>query len=177
MHALAVRGHAVYVGGDFYSIGGQVRPCLAAVDDSVGMASAWAPQANFPVLSLAQGGSTLYAGGSFGSMGLLPTAGIAAVSLPPDPVLTPASFTLAQCIPNPVHTGTTIQYALPAAMVVTMSVYDVMGRRVSTVLDRVLMQAGRHEVPVRADRWKPGVYFYRLEAGSRSATRKMVVVG
>ena len=58
----------------------------------------------------------------------------------------------------------------------TLSVYDLQGRRVATPLVHVLQQAGPHDVPVRSAGWKPGVYLYRLEAGGLSATRKMVVV-
>lgn len=62
--ALALSGHTLYLAGDFYSLGGQVRPCLAAVDDSVGMATAWAPRADFEAMSLSISGDMLYAGGS-----------------------------------------------------------------------------------------------------------------
>jgi len=176
VHALATHGHSVYVGGDFYYIGGQARPCLAALDDSLGAATGWTPRANFPVQSLTRGGNTLYAGGVFGSMGLLPMAGLAAISIPEEPVRTPAPFALAQSIPNPAHSRAIIRFTLPAATAATLSVYDVQGRRVATLLDHAFKEAGRHDVPVRADGWKPGVYVYRLNAGGASAARKMVVV-
>jgi hypothetical protein len=176
VHAIAAYGHNLYVGGDFYYIGGQVRPCLAALDDSLGAATGWAPRANFTVLSLAQSGNTLYAGGVFGSMGLLPTAGLAAISLPEDFAPAPVSLALTQSIPNPARSTAIIRFALPVAAPVTLSVYDVQGRRVASLLDHVLQQPGRHDVPVNAGQWRPGVYIYRLEAGGRSATRKMLVV-
>jgi hypothetical protein len=176
VHALVAHGHNVYVGGDFYNIGGQVRPCLAALDDSLGAATDWTPRANFTVLSLTRSGNTLYAGGVFGSMGLLPTAGLAAISLPQDPTPAAVPFALAQSIPNPARSSAIIRFGLPAAAQVTLSVYDVQGRRVATLLDHAFRDAGRHDVPVPSDRWRPGVYLYRLEAGGRSATRKMVVL-
>jgi hypothetical protein len=176
VHALATHGHNVYVGGDFYYIGGQVRPCLAALDDSLGAATDWTPRANFTVLSLTRSGNTLYAGGVFGSMGLLPTAGLAAISLPEDPAPAPVPFALAQSFPNPARLSAIIRYALPVAASVTLSVHDIQGRRLTSLLDHVFQEAGRHEVPVRAETWQPGVYLYRLEACGRSATRKMLVV-
>ena len=176
IHALAIRGHTVYAGGDFYYVGGQVRPCLAALDDSTGAAMDWTPRANFPVLALDVGGNTLYAGGAFGSVGGLPTPGLAAVSIPEDPVVAPVSFALAQNIPNPADADATIRFVLPATAPVSLVVYDLQGRRVVTLLDHELQQTGAHDVPVQVGGWRPGVYLYRLEADGTSATRKMLVV-
>jgi hypothetical protein len=102
--------------------------------------------------------------------------GLAAFSFPGEPLPAPVPFALAQSFPNPARSNSIIRFALPEAARVTLSVYDLQGRRVATLLDHVLQQAGRHDVPVRADHWKPGIYLYRLEAGGRSATRKMVVL-
>jgi hypothetical protein len=176
VNALTLSGHTLYVGGDFYSLGGQVRPCLAALDDSLGLATSWAPSANFPVRSLAIDGNTLYAGGIFGAVGLLPCHGLAALSIPSDPVSIPTPFALAQNFPNPARTATTVRFALPTASVATLSVYDVLGRRVATPLDHSPMQAGRHDVPVPLSRLNPGLYIYRLEAGGEIAARKMLVI-
>ncbi len=177
VHALAIYGHTIYVGGDFYYIGGQARPCLAALDDSVAIATDWTPRANFQVYSLAQSQGTLFAGGSFGSVGLLPTSGLAAISIPEDPVAPPGSFALEQNFPNPARGTTTIRFALPTAATVTLAVYDIQGRRVAEPLDHSLRAPGRHELLIRSNRWKPGVYLYRLEvAGGASATRKFVVL-
>jgi trimeric autotransporter adhesin len=176
VNALALSGHTLYVGGDFYSIGGQVRPCLAALDDSVGLATDWAPRPDFPVRSLAISGNILYAGGIFGAVGLLPAHGIAALSIPTDLVMIPHPLALAQNYPNPARYGTTIRFALPTASVVSLSVYDVQGRCVATPLVRSPQTAGFHDVPLQLGSWSPGIYLYRLEAGSRSLTRKMVLV-
>lgn len=174
--ALALVGGTLYVGGVFGSIGGQPRICLAAVDTATGLATDWDPGADGIVWVLATDGSTVYAGGGFTRAGGLPAVGLAAFSRPKDPVPVPVPFALAQSIPNPAHSSAIIQYALPVAAPVTLSVYDLQGRRVATLLDHVFQEAGRHDVPVPAERWKPGVYLYRFEAGGRSATRKMVVV-
>jgi hypothetical protein len=176
VNALALSGHTLYVGGDFYSLGGQVRPCLAALDDSLGLATSWAPRADFPVRSLEITGSTLYAGGIFGAVGLLPCHGLAALSIPSDPAISPPAFTLAQNFPNPAQVGTTVRFSLPAAAAVTLALYDVQGRHVATPLNRSPMQPGPHDVAVALDGLKPGVYLYRLDAGGQSATRKLLVV-
>ena len=57
-----------------------------------------------------------------------------------------------------------IRFALAQAGPVSLKVFDLQGRRVATLLDHVFQEAGRHDVPVRADAWKPGVYLYRLKA-------------
>jgi hypothetical protein len=82
---------------------------------------------------------------------------------------------LPQNAPNPVTAATTIRFTLPVAGPATLEVYDVTGRRVETLIDRVLA-AGPHEI-----RWDPaefgsGVYFCRLRAGERERTRKLVLV-
>jgi len=176
IRALALRDSVLYVGGSFASIGGQPRICLGAVDTSTGLPTDWDPGTDGLVWSLAADGNTVYAGGGFTRAGWLPAAGLAAFSLSEDPVPAPVPFALAQSIPNPAHSSAMIRFALPEAGPVTLSVYDIQGRRVATLLDHVFQEPGRHDVPVRTDRWKPGVYLYRLEAGGRSATRKMVVV-
>jgi hypothetical protein len=177
VHALALSAHTLYVGGDFYTVGGQVRPCLAALDDSVGLATSWAPGANFQTLSLAIAGNTLYAGGAFGAVGLQPSQGLVGLSIPNDPViLRQPSFTLAQNFPNPARGETTLRFSLPAAFVASLAVYDIQGRRIATPLRPSLLQPGPHAVPLRLDGMSPGVYLYRLEAGGRAATRKMLVL-
>ncbi len=174
--ALAMADSALYVGGSFGSIGGQPRICLAAVDTATGLATDWDPGTDGLVWSLAAEGTTIYAGGGFTRAGGLPAAGLAAFTFRDNLAPAPVPFSLAQSIPNPAHSSAIIRFALPVAAAVTVSVYDIQGRRVATLLDHVLKEAGRHDVPLQTDRWKAGVYLYRLEAGGRSATRKMVVV-
>lgn len=178
IRALALADSVLCVGGSFASIGGQPRICLAAVDTATGLATDWDPGLDGLVWSLASDENTVYVGGGFTRAGGLPSTGLAAFSLsePPQPAPGPVSFALAQSIPNPARTGAIIRFALSEAASVTLSVHDLQGRRVATPLSHARMDAGPHEVPLQTGGWKPGVYLYRLEAGARSATRKMVVV-
>jgi hypothetical protein len=83
--------------------------------------------------------------------------------------------------PNPFNPSTTIRYALPAPAKVTLAVYDVSGRLVRTIVRDVARPAGVFEAmwdgtdssgqPVAS-----GVYFYRLQAGPESLTRKAVLL-
>jgi hypothetical protein len=74
VNALAVSGSTVYAGGQFDSIGGRARNLIAALGVRTGRATAWNPNARGPdsysgVYALALSGSTVYAGGYFGSIG------------------------------------------------------------------------------------------------------------
>ncbi|MBD3165190.1 T9SS type A sorting domain-containing protein, partial [bacterium] len=86
----------------------------------------------------------------------------------------PAEFALEQNYPNPFNPTTTIRFGLPEASDVSLVVYNVMGREVVRLMEGEL-SAGWHAVQFDASRLASGVYFYRLEAGSFNATRKMVL--
>ena len=87
----------------------------------------------------------------------------------------PAQFTLEQNYPNPFNPETTIRYTIPRESTVRLIVYNVIGQAVNTVIDEK-QPPGQKEVHVNAARLASGVYFYRLQAGSFSVTRKMVVI-
>ncbi len=176
VYALALLDSALIVGGRFGTIGGQSRICLAAVDTATGLATDWDPGLDGLVWTLAAEGSTLHVGGGFTRAGGLPAVGLAAFSAPGELAPAPLAFALSQSIPNPARSNAIIRFSLPQAAAVTLSIYDLQGRRVATLLNHAFQEAGRHDVPVHADRWRPGVYLYRLEAGGRTATRKMVVL-
>ncbi len=78
---LALRGDTVYVGGNFTSIGGQARRCLAAVDARTGQALVWNPSPNENVNAMALSGNTAYVGGLFSQIGGKPRYLVAAVDL------------------------------------------------------------------------------------------------
>ncbi len=77
--------------------------------------------------------------------------------------------------PNPVQKQATVQYTLPEAGEVSLEVYDLLGRRVATLV-KGSKQAGRHQVRLRGGDLPSGVYFGRLEAGSQTVTQKITVV-
>lgn len=87
----------------------------------------------------------------------------------------PRAYALRQNYPNPFNPTTTIAYELPQASQVTVSVYDMLGRQVSVVVDG-LMEAGFHEVRFDASGLSSGLYHYRLKAGSFVETRSMVLI-
>jgi hypothetical protein len=87
----------------------------------------------------------------------------------------PTLFTLRQNYPNPFNPGTTISYRLPARSVVALNVYDLLGRKVATLVHGV-EQPGDKSVNFNAVNLPSGVYYYRLQAGNLSETRKLLLL-
>jgi hypothetical protein len=86
-----------------------------------------------------------------------------------------SGFRLLQNKPNPFHNSTLISYSLPAISGATLSIYDITGRLVETLVDET-QQPGIHQVRWNRKENPSGVYFYRLSAGEFVSTKKMVVV-
>ena len=76
--------------------------------------------------------------------------------------------------PNPFSSLTTINFALAKSDDVSLTVYDIAGRRVAELV-RGRLEAGWHQAPFDASRVGSGVYFYRLVAGDYVATKKLIL--
>jgi hypothetical protein len=87
----------------------------------------------------------------------------------------PREFALHPNRPNPFNPTTQIAYDLPRASVVSLKVFDVLGREVATLADGV-QPAGSHTVLFNGSELASGVYLCRLQAGDFSATQKMVLL-
>ncbi|TKJ41150.1 hypothetical protein CEE37_05640 [candidate division LCP-89 bacterium B3_LCP] len=87
----------------------------------------------------------------------------------------PTSFEVMGAYPNPFNPTTSISFALPVDAKVLLSVYDVSGRLVETLVDGC-RDAGIHEVTFDASRLSSGIYLYRLKTGEYSITGKMVLM-
>jgi hypothetical protein len=87
----------------------------------------------------------------------------------------PQEYRLEQNYPNPFNPTTTIRYALPQDSYVTLRVYNVLGQEVAVLVDGNEW-AGYHSVVWNAGTSASGAYFYRLQAGSFIAMRRLVVV-
>ena len=90
-------------------------------------------------------------------------------------VITSSVYHLAQSYPNPFNPQTRIQYTLPVSNHVHLEVFDLMGRKIQTLVDQV-QPAGTHAVLFEAHDLPNGTYVYRLNAGSFSETKTMVLV-
>ncbi|UCE25117.1 MAG: C10 family peptidase [Candidatus Zixiibacteriota bacterium] len=87
----------------------------------------------------------------------------------------PRNFALYQNYPNPFNPATEIAFALPRAAQVRLDVFNVMGQRVTTLIDE-RRAAGYHSVIWNAVSSASGMYFFRIEAGDFSESRKMLLV-
>jgi hypothetical protein len=87
----------------------------------------------------------------------------------------PAEFNLYQNFPNPFNPTTQITFSLPVGSPVDVSVYDVMGRRVTQLLD-AFTHAGTHTITLDAKALPSGVYMSLTQAGEWSASRKMTLI-
>ena len=92
-----------------------------------------------------------------------------------DPEMVPEEYRLDQNYPNPFNPSTTISFGLPKPGKVTIKLYNMLGREISTLVDEE-MQAGEHKVIFSAEELPSGVYFYRLQTESYVAMRKAMVV-
>jgi len=87
----------------------------------------------------------------------------------------PGDFQLLQNYPNPFNNSTRIEYFLPSAQPVTITIYDILGNQVQSIINQPQV-AGSHSVDVNAAQLASGVYYYTLRAGAYSFTRKMVLL-
>ncbi len=87
----------------------------------------------------------------------------------------PVAFNLDDAYPNPFNPSTTISFALPAAEMVKLNVFNITGQKVATLANQMMVR-GTHEVTFDASALSSGVYLYTLEAGNFTATKKMVLV-
>jgi endoglucanase len=92
-----------------------------------------------------------------------------------EPPSSPTRFFLGQNYPNPFNPATTIGYQISTVGDVTMNVYDILGREVRTLLHE-MKNPGKYEVMFDAADLPSGVYFYRLQAGISTETRKLTVL-
>ena len=92
----------------------------------------------------------------------------------------PTSFALGGSYPNPFTDQTTIAFTLPESASVRLAVYDIMGRRVASLVDQQ-MSPGTHRVTWSGHaedgrRLSSGAYFYRLRAGDSVTTRRLTIL-
>lgn len=87
----------------------------------------------------------------------------------------PAEFGLCQNYPNPFNAQTTIRYVLPEASHVTVNIYDILGRHVTTLVNDSQPAGSHHMIWNAADR-SSGIYFYRIQAGEFAETKKMTLL-
>lgn len=108
--------------------------------------------------------------------GVFRTSALVATSSPEETnPNTPNQFVLFPNYPNPFNPSTTIAFGLPSRSYVSLKIYDVMGKEVSTLVSEEL-PAGNYRRQWNAVGCPSGVYFYRLQAGAHMETKRLVVL-
>jgi hypothetical protein len=87
----------------------------------------------------------------------------------------PFNYGLEQNYPNPFNPSTTIEYSIPQSGLVTLKVFNVLGKEVATLVN-AQNDAGNHKVEFDASGLNSGVYFYKIESGSFAETKKMILL-
>lgn len=87
----------------------------------------------------------------------------------------PREFRLDQNYPNPFNPSTTIRFALPKQVPVALTVYNLLGQTVSTLVEGNL-PPGEYQIRLNATDLPTGLYLYRLQAGTFAQSRKLVLL-
>jgi hypothetical protein len=87
----------------------------------------------------------------------------------------PEEFALGQNYPNPFNPSTKIEYQLPAKGNVTLRIYDILGRLVTTLVDKV-QDPGYYSVTWDASKYASGIYIYAIQGGSFTSTKKLILL-
>ncbi len=86
-----------------------------------------------------------------------------------------SSFFLAPNYPNPFNASTMIEYGLPEPGPVKVEIFDILGRKIQTLIDET-QSAGYHRVIWNGEDSPSGTYFYRIQAGEKSQTKKCLLL-
>ncbi|MBK7159744.1 MAG: T9SS type A sorting domain-containing protein [Ignavibacteria bacterium] len=84
-------------------------------------------------------------------------------------------YSLSQNYPNPFNPTTKINFSLPKNGIVTLKVYDVLGKEVMTLINEQ-KNAGSYEVEFNAGNLSSGAYFFRMQSGVFSEIKRMMLI-
>lgn len=87
----------------------------------------------------------------------------------------PKGYCLSQNFPNPFNPSTVIRYDVPKSGLVSITVYDVLGREVRTLINE-FKNAGSYSVELNAGNLQSGTYFYRMTAGEFTQIKKLILI-
>ncbi|MFI5145515.1 MAG: T9SS type A sorting domain-containing protein [Ignavibacteria bacterium] len=115
----------------------------------------------------------IYAGTQGSSVWRRPLTDI--ISVNKQGISVPETYSLSQNYPNPFNPSTTIDYQLPISGFVKISVFDVLGQEVKTLVNEY-KQAGTYNVRFDASELPSGVYFYKITSGDFTGTKKLTLI-
>lgn len=89
--------------------------------------------------------------------------------------INPTEYKLSQNYPNPFNPVKRINYSIPQQGMVSIKVFDVLGKEVTTLVNEI-KQPGSYDVEFNAANLSSGVYFYRIQSGDFRDVKRMVVI-
>lgn len=92
-----------------------------------------------------------------------------------DEIFVPGKFLLEQNYPNPFNPATVINYQLPVTHNVSVKIYNILGKEIATLVNEV-QSAGKYSVTWNSTNMPSGIYFYRLQAGTFTQVKKMLLL-
>ena len=87
----------------------------------------------------------------------------------------PTTYALKQNYPNPFNPSTTIRFSIPEATNVKVSVFDALGREITTLVNEE-MNPGNYNVDFNASNLSSGIYLYRIETSNFVQVKKMILI-
>jgi hypothetical protein len=115
----------------------------------------------------------IYFATKFGLMTLLDTLTVTSVDPINEELL--EEYYLSQNYPNPFNPSTTIKYQMPEGGIVTLKIYDILGKEVKTLVNEQ-KAAGRYEVNFNASNLASGVYIYRIQVNDFVSAKKLMLL-
>jgi hypothetical protein len=127
----------------------------------------------FNINFLAVKGKSIFAGTAGGGLWMHSISELVGVS--EENIGLPKQFTLSQNYPNPFNPTTIIQYSLATKQFVTLKVYNLLGKEITTLVNEERPE-GQYSLNFNAGNIPSGVYFYTIRAGSFTETKKMLLL-
>jgi photosystem II stability/assembly factor-like uncharacterized protein len=87
----------------------------------------------------------------------------------------PTEYSLEQNFPNPFNPSTTIQFSIPEQSFVTLEIFNALGEKITTLVSKEF-NAGNHKYEWNPETQPGGIYFYKLQAGNFTVTKKMILI-
>ncbi len=172
IRALVTDGNNVFVGGEaLASVGGDWGGLYLSTNNGSNWRQVNDGLSNHNIGTLLIHGNKIYAGTNGG----LNSATISEISSVENEITSSSAFSLFQNYPNPFNPSTTISFVLPSKSFVSLKVFDALGREISVLVSEEL-SPGTYK-----QQWNPvglasGVYFYRLQAGTFTETKKLLLL-
>ena len=131
-----------------------------------------APAGSFYHLTKSRTGNTLW---GVRANGAITRYGVPIVGVTPISTTVPDNFSLGQNYPNPFNPTTNIKFAVPQSGLVTIKVYDLLGKEIATLVNEV-KNAGSYVVDFNASTLASGVYFYKMEVNGFREVKRMTLI-